>query len=154
VHGENGFRLERVYRLRTKLTEAEEVKSRRAHAAREDARGALEESTSRLSANLEGSLQKTERGCSAADLRANWAHRLRLEREKDGRQEELRTKEELARLSREELLRAKREEQILEKLRERHLLAALREEKRYQQKALDEVAGRRMVRRGGDTDEY
>ena len=154
MHGETGFRLERVYRLRTKLTEAEEIKNRRAHAARDDARGALEETTSRLSANLHGSLQKTERGCSAADLRSSWAHRLRLEREKDYREEELRTKEELARMCREELVRVKREEQVLEKLRERHLLAALREDKRRHQKILDEAAGRQVLRRGGDTNAY
>ncbi len=145
-----GFRLERIYHLRTKLTDVEEVKTRKAQGERDEARGALDSTRWRLQNNLEYTIRRTQAGCSALDLRNQYQHRVRLERERADREEEYRTKEALARMCREELLRVKREEQVLEKLRERHFVAETRQEKIREQKQIDETAGYQHTSKGGD----
>ncbi len=132
------------------MTEAKEVLKRKADEEKEIAREAVDESAARIARSIGDTLDRTERGCSARQLRQDHSYRIRLERERTKRERVLETKEDLARSHHRELVRAKKDEQVLEKLRQRHRSSMVKEERRREQKALDEAAGRTFYPKGGD----
>ncbi|MFP4200265.1 MAG: flagellar export protein FliJ [Clostridia bacterium] len=144
------FRLERVYHLKAKLTEIEQMKTKYALDARDRTVDALQKKEDKLMSNYRHSLHRARDGCSVRELQGHYEHRVRLQRERHELEIDAEDKEKLLRSHREELLRVRREEQKFENLRRRHFERRSREEKKREQKSIDETANGRYAQRGGD----
>ncbi len=147
---EREFRLERIYRLRSKLCEMEEMKTRRAHRLRDASREALESARHDLNQSALSMLRSGYEGCRADTLHRQWSHRVKLEIDHSRSEEDLTRKEHLVRRRRQQLQRARQRKESLQKLREREQSRQRRERLQREQKLIDEIATGQHVRKGGE----
>ncbi|GEM_PF-5600936 len=144
------FRLERIYRLRSKLCEMEEMKTRRAHRQRDESREALEGARRDVNRSVLAMVRSGYQGCRADVLHRQWSHRVKLELDRNSREKDLTRKERQVDRCRRRLNRARQRKETLQKLKEREERKLRTERLKREQKMIDEIAVVQHVRKGGE----
>lgn len=144
------FRLERVYRMRSRQHRHEELRTLKANQLRSQSRTALEAASDHLDRKGAALVESGTRGCNAATLHRRWWHMTRLQREKEDLEEDLQVKERHAEECRHQLRRARQRKDVLKSLKERAEARTRLKQKRREQKTIDDVASARYVMRRGE----
>ncbi len=146
----DGFRLEKIRKLRNKLEDLEKMKLRSAYRLREQAEDALKNTRQRLHQNGERRLRRQREGCAAKELQRDWWHRLRLKSEENRRLNTVRQSRRRVQQRTQELIQARQKSQMMENLKEKYRQKQRQRARDLEQKLLDDVAGYQYVSRGGE----
>lgn len=144
------FRLERVYRVRSRQHRHAELRTLKANQLRLQGQRALEDALEDLDRTGAAMVESGRRGCSARTLHRGWWLMTRLQREKQDLEEDLQARERHAEECRQQLRRTQQQKEVLENLRERAGARNRLQQRRREQKTIDDVASARYVMRRGE----